>query len=97
MAEQDAIAEVQRIADQERGREVMRSVHGSLPWTRDMLVIIGQQAREIDVLREALEWYADPVLPYAMTQAREPRSAVQEDAGRVARAALAATEKGNDR
>jgi hypothetical protein len=39
-------------------------------------------------LREALEWYAHPILPYAITQAKEPRSAVHADKGARARKAL---------
>ena len=42
-------------------------------------------------LEAALRWYAEPV-SYAITQAREPRSAVHEDGGRRARAALADAE-----
>ena len=44
-------------------------------------------------LEKALEWYADPVLPYAITQAAEPRSAVHSDGGSIARNALAAARK----
>lgn len=44
--------------------------------------------KEIYRLRAALEWYADPVLPYAITQKSEPRSAVHYDGGRRARGAL---------
>ncbi len=43
-----------------------------------------------DGLVEALEWYADPVMPYAITQASEPRSAVHADGGKRARKALSA-------
>lgn len=39
-------------------------------------------------LREALEWYAEPVFPYAVTQINEPRSAVHADGGQRAREAL---------
>lgn len=46
-------------------------------------------------LREALEWYAEPVLTYAITQAAEPRSAVHADGGKRARKALAALENSN--
>ena len=42
---------------------------------------------KICLLRKALEWYADPI-SYAITQIKEPRSAVHEDQGRRARAAL---------
>jgi hypothetical protein len=45
-------------------------------------------AGELARLREALEWYAEPVLAYAITQAREPRSAVHADGGARARATL---------
>lgn len=38
----------------------------------------------------ALEWYADEVMAYAITQASEPRSAVHGDKGKRARKALAA-------
>lgn len=42
------------------------------------------------LLLEALEWYAHPVLPYAITQINEPRSAVHADKGLRARKALEA-------
>jgi hypothetical protein len=44
------------------------------------------QAR-VGELEGALEFYADPI-SYAITQAKEPRSAVHGDAGRRARALL---------
>ena len=50
---------------------------------------IAQLEAQIAEMREALEWYANPVLPYAVTQINEPRSAVHADGGRRARAALA--------
>lgn len=45
--------------------------------------------KENAAMKDALEWYAEPVLAYAITQIAEPRSAVHEDGGRRARAALA--------
>jgi hypothetical protein len=62
---------------------------GSIEWQlanrtaeRDALQV------EIDRMRTALEWYAEPVLAYAITQEKEPRSAVHADGGRRAREAL---------
>lgn len=49
------------------------------------------QAAEIARLREALEWYAEKILTYSITQMDEPRSAAHEDKGARARAALEAT------
>jgi hypothetical protein len=39
-------------------------------------------------LTDALEWYADEIMAYSVTQMSEPRSAVHADRGRRARAAL---------
>lgn len=49
------------------------------------------QAAEIERLRSALEWYADEVMAYSITQANEPSSAVHGDRGKRARAALEAS------
>lgn len=46
------------------------------------------QAKEIERLKTALEWYAEPELTYAITQRAEPRSAVHADGGKRAREAL---------
>lgn len=48
------------------------------------------QSEAVQALVEALEWYADEVMAYSITQFNEPRSAVHEDRGKRARAALAA-------
>lgn len=45
-------------------------------------------ANKIERLRAALEWYAEPVMTYALTQVAEPRSAVHADGGNRARKAL---------
>lgn len=50
--------------------------------------MLEEDAAEIAKLRRALEWYAEPVLPYAITQMNEPRSAVHADGGKRAREAL---------
>lgn len=42
----------------------------------------------IDQLRDALEWYADELMVYSVTQFREPRSAAHADRGARARKAL---------
>lgn len=39
-------------------------------------------------VREALDFYGEEVLTYALTQANEPRSAAHADKGRIARQAL---------
>lgn len=43
---------------------------------------------KLDAAREVLEWYADEVLAYSITQVSEPRSAVHADRGARARSAL---------
>jgi hypothetical protein len=43
---------------------------------------------KIKEMREALQFYGDKVLTYALTQANEPRSAAHADKGRIAREAL---------
>lgn len=43
---------------------------------------------KLDAVVAALQWYGEPVLTYAITQANEPRSAVHGDGGRRAREAL---------
>lgn len=52
--------------------------------------MIDDAASQIERLRAALEWYAEPVLTYALTQVSEPRSAVHADGGKRAREALSA-------
>ena len=47
----------------------------------------------VGVLKDALEYYADEVMAYSITQMSEPRSAVHADKGRRARATLAALTK----
>lgn len=61
---------------------------------KDVLPFKPVQSPEVQKLRKALEWYADPVLPYAITQTREPRSAVHADGGEIAREALQPFTKG---
>lgn len=46
----------------------------------------------VEALIKTLQWYAEPVLAYALTQSKEPRSAVHEDGGKRARVALALLE-----
>ena len=53
---------------------------------------ISNKALDGGVLTEmvkVLEWYADAILPYALTQNKEPRSAVHADGGKRARVLLA--------
>jgi hypothetical protein len=46
---------------------------------------------EVSALVEALEWYGEEILTYAITQEKEPRSAAHEDKGKRAREALTRT------
>ena len=51
---------------------------------------------DVDKLIKALEFYADEVLAYSITQMNEPRSAVHGDKGKIARQALADYEASKD-
>lgn len=55
---------------------------------RELAALVEEQDKGIERLREALEWYANEIMPYSITQQSEPRSAVHADRGKRARAAL---------
>lgn len=76
----------------EHDRDAEFSAHFDAPRILSMLDRDEKQAAEIAALRKALEWYADPI-SYAVTQAKEPRSAVHGDDGQRARQALSASER----
>lgn len=77
-AERDRFAEL--YAKEGHAKMVLQEYHSSE---------IASLRAVIATAREALEWYAEPVLTYAVTQINEPRSAVHADGGKRARAALA--------
>lgn len=81
-----AQAQLERaLADLEHWRQEVGKLYSSRD--RDATTIAAQR-KEIEALRTALEWYAEPVLTYAITQMIEPRSAAHADGGKRARAAL---------
>lgn len=55
--------------------------------------VYDKQRALIETLTAALEFYADEVMAYSITQVNEPRSAVHGDRGRIARKALAAAKE----
>lgn len=94
---EDAADEITRLSAE---REALRSQNAALKRERTSIITTHREnlalaektaselRAEVERLREALEWYAEPVLAYAVTQFNEPRSAVHADGGRRARAAL---------
>lgn len=59
------------------------------PFLATVLVANDKWRADNERLREALEFYADEIMAYSITQMNEPRSAVHGDRGAIARAALA--------